>query len=126
MRVVIVEDSERMRDRIRTVCEDLGGMEVVGEASDAIEATRLIQAEAPEAVILDIRIPLGNGFDVMQTIRSTSPATRVIELTNFPLEPYREKALSLGAAYFFDKSTEFEQVPEALLSLAGEHSDGTP
>ena len=80
---------------------------VLAAAADAI---RQIQKLRPAVIVLDISMPGGNGLSVLQEIRRVDTAATVIMLTNFAQEQYRQKCLTLGADYFFDKSSEFDQV----------------
>jgi DNA-binding NarL/FixJ family response regulator len=65
-------------------------------------------------VILDIRVPGGSGFEVLQNIKQGQAAPIVIVLTNYPYSVYRQKCLQAGADFFLDKSTEFDQIPALL------------
>lgn len=117
MRVFIVDDSDLVRQRLGAMLSQMQGIEVVGEARDALEATKLILNLKPEVVVLDIRIPAGSGIDVLQNIKRARPAPKVIMLTNYPYPQYRKKAEDTGADFFFDKATEFDKVAEALEEL---------
>jgi DNA-binding response OmpR family regulator len=68
-------------------------------------------------VILDIRMPGGNGIQVLEAIKTSTAAPVVIMLTAFPYPQYRKKCLEVGADYFLDKTTEFERVVEVLEQL---------
>ena len=70
-----------------------------------------------DVVILDIRMPGGNGLDVLRRMKLEKNAPKVIVLTNYSLPEYKEAAMKLGADYFFDKSTEFEKVRMVLKKL---------
>jgi DNA-binding NarL/FixJ family response regulator len=76
--------------------------------AEAISGIRIIQ---PDVVILDIRMPGGNGIDVLQTIKQDEAAPMVIILTNYPYPGYRQKCMQAGADFFLDKSAEFDQIP---------------
>ena len=65
----------------------------------------------PDAVILDIRMPGGSGIDVLKKIKKNYPSTLVIMFTNYPTAQYRKRCLDLGTDFFFDKSTEFDKIP---------------
>jgi DNA-binding NarL/FixJ family response regulator len=117
MKVFIADDSQVMRERIIEMLSELPEIEIIGQAQDGIEATNLIEKLNPDVVILDIRMPRGNGMDVLQNIKKNNPALIVIMLTNYPYPQYRKKCMASGADYFFDKSTEFEIVTEVLKEL---------
>jgi len=117
MRVFIVDDSDLLRQRLGAMLSQMQGIEVVGEARDALEATKLILNLKPDVVILDIRMPAGSGIDVLENIKRVRPAPKVIMLTNYPYPQYRKKAEDAGAEFFFDKATEFDKVAEAVEGL---------
>lgn len=117
MRVFIVDDSDLVRQRLGAMLSQMQGIEVVGEARDALKATKLILNLKPDVVILDIRMPAGSGIDVLENIKRVRPAPKVIMLTNYPYPQYRKKAEDTGADFFFDKATEFDKVAEALEEL---------
>ena len=118
MRVFLVEDSALLRSRLETMLASIPGARTVGHASGATDAIQAILAQRPEAVVLDIHLEQGNGFDVLQALQKAELRTSVFVLTNYPNEAYRRKAQSLGARGFFDKSGEFDALREALAALA--------
>ena len=84
MRVLVVDDSEVVRSRLAEMLSVVEGVEVVGEAVDAVEALELQARMQPDTLILDIRMPGGNGIDVLQEVKRSYPGTSVIILTNYP------------------------------------------
>jgi len=117
MKVLIVDDSVILRDRLREMLSGIQGIEIIGEVQDEFEAIEFTKKLKPDMVILDIRMPRGNGFGVLQYIKKEQPDTIVIMLTNYPYPQYRKKCMDLGADYFFDKLTEFERIPEMLKQI---------
>jgi DNA-binding NarL/FixJ family response regulator len=115
--VFIVDDSPVVRDRLTAMIAELPNVEIVGQADIAFEAIHSIRRLRPAVVVLDISMPGGSGMYVLETIKKDRPVPVVIMLTNFAHEQYRQKCLQLGADYFFDKSTEFERVPEVLRQI---------
>jgi DNA-binding NarL/FixJ family response regulator len=112
IKVFIADDSLIVREHLVTMLEELAGIKVVGQAENVAEAISAIRILQPDVVILDIRMPGGNGIDVLQTIKQDEVAPMVIILTNYPYPAYRQKCLQAGADFFLDKSTEFDQIPE--------------
>ena len=117
MKVFIADDSDIVRERLKEMLSEISEVEIIGEAGDGEEAIKGILELHPDVVILDIRMPGGNGIDVLQAIKRGDPAPTVIMLTNYPYPQYRKKCMDLGADYFFDKSNEFEKVVEVLEQL---------
>ena len=94
------------------------GMQLLGVAADADTAAREIASTRPDAVILDIHLKKGTGFDVLRALQRDKVKTAIYVLTNYASEAYRTTAQRLGARALFDKSTEFEQLREALVAAA--------
>jgi two-component system response regulator DevR len=120
IRVFIVDDSPIVRDRLVAMLSELEGVEVVGQAQDAVGAICLIREQRPDAVVLDIRLASGNGIDVLRTIKKERPDVVVIMLTLYPDPQYRESCMKAGASFFLDKSTGFEKIPDALKTCRSE------
>ncbi len=117
LKVVIADDSAVVRERLVTLVSDLEDVELVGQASNAAEALEVIGRLKPDVVILDIRMPRGNGIQVLERIKANEASSVIIMLTAFPYPQYREKCLEAGADYFFDKADEFDSIPTVLKQL---------
>ena len=117
VRVMLVEDSLPVRERLRSLLEESGTVVIVAEASTVDGAIMLFRQQQPDAVVLDLNLTDGNGGVVLTTIKRLRPACVVLVLTNFAIPGCREACLKLGADYFFDKFHEFERVPEVLATL---------
>lgn len=118
LNVLIVDDSILLRGRLGFCLAKIEGVEVVGKASDVpggIEAFRRLQ---PDVVVLDIQMPGGSGFDVLEVIKRERPATKVVIFTNYPLPAFRKKSEMGGAEWFFDKTAEYGKILEVLRGLA--------
>jgi DNA-binding NarL/FixJ family response regulator len=118
MRVFLVENSPPVRERLRALIQGVKGVEIVGEAASAKEALRMIAASGVDAVVLDIHLDDGNGFEVLRALRKSAPGIAVYMLTNFASQTYRSAAERMGARGFFDKSRE---IP-GLLAVLSEKS----
>ena len=102
MRVFIADDSSAVVERLADLLEGVPGAQLVGQASDVPEAIRSIQKTNPDAVILDLQMPGGNGLDVLRAIRVDHPYLLVLICTNYPNSEYRKECLSAGANFFLD------------------------
>ena len=124
MRVLIADDSALVRKSLAAMVSRIPGIEVCGQAEDGCQALDLVKKFNPEVVILDIRMPLLNGINVLEKIKRERANTCVIMITNFPLPAYNKRCMELGADYFFDKSEDFKKIPDALkLMLKGVERD---
>lgn len=117
MKLLIADDSAIMRQRITNVVSDFKDINIVDQAQDVTKAVRGIVKYKPDVVILDIRMLGGSGIDVLKRIQKKKDYGTVIVLTNYPFPEYKEKCLELGADYFLDKATEFEDISEILSDL---------
>jgi DNA-binding NarL/FixJ family response regulator len=126
-KVFLVEDSPEIRERLLALFASVEGARTVGYADGAEAAIRDILAERPDAVVLDVSLAQGSGIDVLRALRAQAPEIDVYMLTNFATPQYRRLCERLGAKGFFDKSTEFELVRDAIavrsLHLAAQQAD---
>lgn len=125
MNVFVVEDSSLLRERLIRNLSSIQGVKIAGYSDTAEEAIQQIQAVHPDAIILDIRLRQGTGFQVLQAIKVKGKPPLVIVLTNFAYPQYRNKYIEAGADYFFDKSNEFDQVIVVLNKYLKEDESGT-
>lgn len=117
MKVFLVEDAPLLRERLMALIASVGAS-TVGHADGARAAIEGILAAAPDVVVLDLHLKDGNGFDVLRAVREAAPAIAFFVLTNHPHEGYRASAVRLGARGFYDKSSEFEKLRDALAAAA--------
>jgi DNA-binding NarL/FixJ family response regulator len=114
LKVFISDDSATIREHLISTLLALPGITVVGQARDVAASLDGIRQTQPHVVVLDIRMPGGNGISVLRKVKKMDPAPKVIMFTNFAYPQYREKCEQAGADYFLDKSTEFDRLPQAL------------
>lgn len=115
----IVDDSAIVCERLGTLFSEMAGdIELIGHTQDPRGAIETIRALKPDAVILDIRMPGGSGIEVLQEIKKETAAPIVMMLTNFPYLQYRKRCTEAGADFFFDKSTDFDRVPQVFQELS--------
>jgi Response regulator containing a CheY-like receiver domain and an HTH DNA-binding domain len=114
LEVCICDDSATVRERLAAMVWDLPNTVLVGQAQDGPSCLDAIRQTRCNVVILDIHMPGSNGIEVLCAVKRMNPAPIVIMLTNYAYTPYRKKCKEAGADFFFDKSTEFDQLPQAL------------
>jgi len=120
LKVLIVEDSDVVTRRIRSMLKEMQQVTVVGEATNGIEALAINQVMNPDVVLLDIQLPGANGIEVLKEIKLRNASTKVMMLTNYSDLHHRKRCKEAGADFFFDKSIEFEKVPDVLNILSNE------
>jgi len=117
-KVFIVEDSPLVLRRLTARIGALPHTRVVGHAAGADEAVRAIVSEKPDVVVVDLKLAQGTGFDVLIELHDKAPGIDLYMLSNHSTGAYRRQAERLGACGFFDKTTQFERVYEALADRA--------
>ncbi len=118
LHVLIADDSAIVRSHLVEMLDQIEDVEVVSEAVDTRTAIAQARAHRPEVVVLDIQMPGEGGVAALREIKHLLPDTYVLMLTNHADPFYRRRCLMEGADAFFDKSTEFLGVGEAVRMLA--------
>jgi DNA-binding NarL/FixJ family response regulator len=114
IRVLIADDHALVRAGIRALVERIDGVVVVGEAGKGSEALELVRQFNPDLLLLDITMPDGNGFDVLDQITKKHPEIRVIVLTVHEAGEYAIRALREGAAGYLPKSSASIELEQAI------------
>jgi DNA-binding NarL/FixJ family response regulator len=118
MKVFLVEDSPPVLERLTEMLGAIPNTQVIGHATAVDAAIRDILSIRPDLVVLDLHLADGSGFEVLSAVHEREPGIDVYMLSNFASEPYRRQAERLGAAGFFDKSSEIECVRAVVASHA--------
>lgn len=98
IQIVIADDHPVVREGLRSILLTAADMEVIGEAGTGAEAVAQARALRPDVMLLDIRMPDGNGLAVLQRIKTSSPDTSVIMVTMHDNPDYISRAIAAGAA----------------------------
>jgi len=114
-RILIVDDKEQVRQDLRMALTLSNEIEILGEASNGLEAIHLVEILQPDAVLLDLEMPIMDGYKAASAIKSLSPSCRGIILTVHDYTAARQKALQTGADLFIVKGTPVEQLIQAIL-----------
>lgn len=117
IRVLLVDDCKLIRQLLVESMVRLDSVEVVGEASNSQQGIDLFQILDPDVLIVDIKMPGGNGFRLLEAMQDLDHDCKVIVLTNYPHEIYRKRCMALGAEFFFEKASEYHKIEEVLMNL---------
>jgi DNA-binding NarL/FixJ family response regulator len=115
IRVLIADDQQSTRSGLKALLSFAPQIEVIGEAINGQEAVRLVAKRHPDVVLMDIQMPVMNGFQATRLIKSQWPEIKVIALTIYPA--YRAKALKAGADVFLLKGCTAESLQTAILGV---------
>jgi DNA-binding NarL/FixJ family response regulator len=120
IRVAVVDDQDLVRAGFMLLLGTAAGIEVLGEASDGLEAVTLCRQTTPDVVLMDVRMPHLDGLSATRTILADPlcAATRVVVLTTFDDDELVMEALRSGASGFLLKDTRPAQLLEAIEVVA--------
>lgn len=116
--VLLVDDHELIRQGLRRAFERDPGFTVVGEAGSVAEALVMIRAEKPEVVIMDVRLPDGDGLDTVKKLRAAGETMGIVVLTMYAGDQQLFDALEAGASAFVNKDAPAEEVLAAARHAA--------
>lgn len=118
LRVAIADDHAVLRAGLRLLVNAERDMEVVGEASDGIEAIHLVRDCRPDVLLLDLAMPRQTGLEAIAGIRQTAPHTRVLILTSHDNTAYLRSVLAAGAAGYVLKAAADTELLSAIRAVA--------
>jgi DNA-binding NarL/FixJ family response regulator len=114
IKVILVDDHELVRTGIRSLIQNISGVEVIAEANNGRDAVRLIDELMPDLVLLDIAMPELNGLEVVSRISKDNSVTKVIILSMHKNEEYVVQALKAGAAGYLLKDSSANELEIAV------------
>ena len=115
LKVLIVDDSHLLRERLTELIGKVPGVEVVGAAPNVERGLRLLDELSPDVVTVDVKLPGRNGLSLVEEVAGRESHPVMIVLTAYP--EFRSRALDLGAEFFVGKATELYRLPQILESL---------
>jgi DNA-binding NarL/FixJ family response regulator len=119
--ILIVDDQPLQRMGFRMVLESEPGIDVLGEASNGVEAVRRTADLIPDVVLMDIRMPGMDGIEATRRITESGGRSRVLVLTTFDLDEYVYAALRVGASGFLLKDARPDELLAGIRAVA--HGD---
>ncbi len=120
LRILLIEDSPLLRERLEEQLSGIANVVVAGSADNERDAVSALNGLQWDFALLDLQLKKGTGLGVLKAIGGRFRKARglIAVFTNFPFPQYKERALALGADYFFDKAREFKRVFELVAELA--------
>ena len=115
--VLIADDHGVVREGLRALLER-EGIRVVGEARTGREAVALTRELQPSVVLMDVRMPDGDGLQALAAIKAAEPQVSVIMLTIYTNPGYLARAVASGAAGYLSKEVDPERIPWAVRTAA--------
>lgn len=122
LRVMIVDDHEVVRNGVKALLEEAGGMSIAGEAATVQEAIERAEWARPDVVVMDVRLADGSGIEATREIRAKLPKTQVLMLTTFADDEALFASIMAGAAGYVLKQIKGGDLVRAIRAVgAGEN-----
>jgi DNA-binding NarL/FixJ family response regulator len=116
-RVLLVDDTPEIRQLLRFALELDRRFEIVGEAGDGAAAIDLTRDEAPDAVVLDLAMPVMDGLQAIPEILRESPETKILVLSGFEARQMSDEAMARGAHAYVEKGQSLSELASLLAQL---------
>jgi len=113
-KLLLCDDAADYRALLRTVLAGDSDFEIVGQAGHGKECLERVPEVRPDVVLLDVDMPLMNGFEALPRLREQSPGTTVIVLSTAWTPELERRALDLGAVAYLEKPRNVLDLPDAL------------
>lgn len=118
IKVLLVDDHELVRMGIRSLLEDVIGINVVGEASSGEEAVQMVKKLHPHVVLMDVKMPGMGGLEAIKRILRVDETTKVLAVTVYGEEPYPSRVLQAGAVGYLTKGADMEEMVQAIKTVS--------
>ena len=116
LRILIADDAPDIRLLLKMYLTD-SRLKVVGEATNGAEAVEMAEAEKPDAIILDLAMPVMDGLEAIPLIKKASPDTKIVVLSGFDADRMAERAIGLGAETYLQKGVALGDIGQMLWNL---------
>ena len=104
VRILVVDDYEPFRRFVCSTLEKRPEWQIVGEASDGLEAVQKAEKQQPDLIVLDLGLPSLNGIEVARQIRKLSPESKIVVLTQESSADVVQEVLSAGVLGYVFKA----------------------
>lgn len=115
--VLIADDHKAFREGLASLLAEEDDIQIVGEASDGLEAARLAAELHPDILVTDVAMPTLSGIEAMRQIATASPSTALVVLSAFSYDSYVVAAVEAGASAYLLKTQGVKEIAEALRSV---------
>lgn len=118
IKVLIVDDHALVRMGIRRLLEDMIDIEVIADAESGEQALALVKTHHPDVLLLDMKMPGIDGWEVTRRLKKSNPNIKVIAVTAMCAEPFPTRVLQLGAMGYLTKESGAEEMEAAIRKVA--------
>lgn len=102
-RILLADDHAGIRQRLRSILES-AGFEICGEAINGLDALEKATALLPDLIILNVSMPVMNGFEAIQKIKKCAPGTKIVIFSAHDSDELQREAIRRGASSYVSKS----------------------
>lgn len=118
IKIILVDDHYIVRNGIRALFDDVEEIEVIGEASNGVEAIAKVAELQPDIAILDISMPQMNGLDAAEIIHNQYPETKTLIMSMHDNKEYILRSLEVGADGYLLKDSSKEEIIKAIKTVS--------
>ncbi|MDK9703104.1 MAG: response regulator transcription factor [Sulfuritalea sp.] len=122
IRIMLVDDHTMVREALRTVLEQDGGMQVVAEVGDGETALRLAEELLPDVIVMDIALPGQSGIEVTRRLTASHPGIRILALSTYLDRRIVQQMLDVGARGYIAKSAAGAELKQGIRSVVAGQS----
>ncbi len=119
LRIVIADDQASVREGLVLLLGGLPGIEVVGAAADGEQALELVAEHRPDAILLDLHMPVLDGIGATRRLTAEHPGVAIVVLTTYADDSSVLEALRAGARSYLTKDADRTHIAQALRAAAG-------
>ncbi len=120
--IMVVEDNSRARRALAAYMSLQAGIRVMAEASNGLEAIKLVKRQPPDIILMDLRMPVMDGLEATRAIKKNWPQIKIVALSMYPT--YESEALSAGADAFLPKSCTANEMIATIHALIQREQPG--
>jgi DNA-binding NarL/FixJ family response regulator len=123
MKVILADDSGLIRERLTEMLNMYKHVEIVGSLDNGTDALDSMRKLKPDLAIIDLKMPGLTGIDVVNQIRKEDKHVKIVILTFYSTEYYKNIAIKSGADFFFNKVDDFEEVSMVVAGMLWKESN---
>ena len=118
VRVLIADDHDLFALTLQAVLDGDDRIAVVGRAREGKEAVRMALGESPDVVLMDLEMPIMDGFEATKELRAAGSQAKVLVLTSSDARQDAERAFEAGASAYLTKDRVIQELKDAIVALA--------
>jgi DNA-binding NarL/FixJ family response regulator len=118
VRIMIADDATPIRKNLGSILNREPGLEIIGEATNGVETLRILDQYHPDILLLDLMMPVMDGFEVIDIIRTITFPVHVLVISTHNLKDFPENYFNSGAVYgFWNKQGELSDLFQMIRSI---------